>query len=104
MNGAECIGGGSSRDCERGECNALAACVAAGESTSARLRRVLDELDSARAAAEADNVEHQRVHGNCLEREAKLINRIDALATRLADALAELEQLRANIHPTGGTS
>ena len=43
-----CIGGGSSRDCERGECNALAACVAEGQSTSARLRSAELEIEGVR--------------------------------------------------------
>lgn len=75
---ARCIGGGLARDCERGECNALNACTALGESTSARLRRVEAELGSALGAL--NEARHELAHAHM---------KISQLETRLAYARKE---------------
>lgn len=87
-----CIGGGLARDCERGECNALDACTAMGESTSSAFRRVQQELRRVEAelgsaltaltgaCEERDEARHQLAHARM---------KISQLETRLAYARKE---------------
>jgi Na+-translocating ferredoxin:NAD+ oxidoreductase RnfC subunit len=80
-----CVGGGSSRDCERGECNALAACTAMGESTSAAFRHAQQAL----AASQADLTRAEQDRAEAVEKCTELAAELRAANLRLAQAERE---------------